>query len=649
MIVSQLLSNFFSRWLEALMLLIGVFTTTFCIGQEVNKANFILNNQLIEADNLNSYKRVGLTICTASLSNEFIQKTRGGEIEIESIYDIDPHLFFPNAPYQYISNKFDVNQSQTNHLQINNRVLNPSDGNRIFHSVHIIDALNASDVSHEVLGNLLEPFNGTLPPPEVAKRIYNDATFNQKNRYSKRYSGLDKLVVDSLNSCFNNNYILVIGVERVKYLPKAYAKRRRFINRVFNLASIGWIKMEEYDPQRVDWRVGVALSGQAFLYKIETSDATQNAIWEAYMDSDRSSFYDTDLGLTLVQQINFEVSASASDSNERSKRLDEIIQADLVSSVVRRMEGLESNFQVKRTVVESNPVKLEIGNKEGLKANERYLVYEGVSSGPGERYKIVGAVRALKPTANFGNDQGQEMTSKFMQYQGRDVKPGMVVRQFNELGFELELGPKMNLGIGGALPNVSFTYDISNAVNLPGLKLQGSLNSTTSSVKLDPFIGYLVKPDYLTDSDMVLFFAPRQEDINSTWNTGDVNITMSQGINFPLSKVGLVYDRPLSRLGGVRAKLGYTGYDFTAGEEGTIFLYESNTNWQRNYVSKLRTRGIEVGAEAFTFISPSVSLYGGLDKFIGRYWNLDENGIEVEKRPGNSATIFGTFGIRFAF
>ena len=98
MIVSQLLSNFFSRWLEALMLLIGVFTTTFCIGQEVNKANFILNNQLIEADNLNSYKRVGLTICTASLSNEFIQKTRGGEIEIESIYDIDPHLFFPKCP-----------------------------------------------------------------------------------------------------------------------------------------------------------------------------------------------------------------------------------------------------------------------------------------------------------------------------------------------------------------------------------------------------------------------------------------------------------------------------------------------------------------------------------------------------------------------
>lgn len=124
---------------------------------------------------------------------------------------------------------------------------------------------------------------------------------------------------------------------------------------------------------------------------------------------------------------------------------------------MEKIEGGNAAFQLQNAVFATHPLRVKMGKKEGVKANNRFFVYENVSN-DGKNIKEVrkGVVLAShKISDNRKEADGKTPTSVFYQIAGRKIDAGMTVKEKKSLGVALELGYRAGEMEG---VNIGFVY-----------------------------------------------------------------------------------------------------------------------------------------------------------------------------------------------
>lgn len=130
-------------------------------------------------------------------------------------------------------------------------------------------------------------------------------------------------------------------------------------------------------------------------------------------------------------------------------------------------------FKVRTVINGTYPITAPVGVREGVRADQRYRVYENVLRGDSIVTQSVGLVRASnKIAANQANrfdENGAELFTVFKQTAGKPIKEDMFMVQENDFGLSLSFGFQSVYNAFKQLPNtvwhVRSSFNISRAAN----------------------------------------------------------------------------------------------------------------------------------------------------------------------------------------
>lgn len=136
------------------------------------------------------------------------------------------------------------------------------------------------------------------------------------------------------------------------------------------------------------------------------------------------------------------------------------------------LEKKHEDFRVKSPMVNTDPIEAKIGEKEGLKVDQRYFVYEFKYNKRIDKNipRRIGAVRAKKVTDNRQVATGKSPVSPFYQISGGKLQVGMLMQQRSDWGVGVQ--GRYGMGeIGGG--GVKLTYNTARFVGITQMKLYG--------------------------------------------------------------------------------------------------------------------------------------------------------------------------------
>lgn len=145
--------------------------------------------------------------------------------------------------------------------------------------------------------------------------------------------------------------------------------------------------------------------------------------------------------------------------------------------VLNLIEMNVEDFKVRTPVMGEKPITAAVGRREGVRADQRYRVYENFLRNDSVKTRPIGIVRAVNRvadnmTARF-DAEGNPLVSEFRQVYGGGIKEGMYMVQENDFGLGLSFGPTIGY-FGSPLPHTIWKarayYNSSRAIN----KLFGS-------------------------------------------------------------------------------------------------------------------------------------------------------------------------------
>jgi len=142
--------------------------------------------------------------------------------------------------------------------------------------------------------------------------------------------------------------------------------------------------------------------------------------------------------------------------------------------IIELIEMSVSDFQVKTELTGSHPLQAPIGLKDGVKAGQRYRVYENVyKRGKGEIItKSKGIVIATKVGDNrevlINPDTNEPIVTQFKQLNGEILRENMIMVQDNDYGLSLSFGTQFGY-FGNNFPSILLSgrgeTNVSNLVN----------------------------------------------------------------------------------------------------------------------------------------------------------------------------------------
>lgn len=140
--------------------------------------------------------------------------------------------------------------------------------------------------------------------------------------------------------------------------------------------------------------------------------------------------------------------------------------------VLNLLEMNVEAFKVRTGIMGSSPIIAAIGKREGLRADQRYRVYQNVLRGDSVITRSVGVIRAVNRVADnmesrFAED-GTPLISEFRQVYGDGIREGMYMVQENDYGLGFSVGPTIGY-FGSPLPRMVWTargyYNASRTAN----------------------------------------------------------------------------------------------------------------------------------------------------------------------------------------
>lgn len=140
--------------------------------------------------------------------------------------------------------------------------------------------------------------------------------------------------------------------------------------------------------------------------------------------------------------------------------------------VLNLIEMNVEDFKVRTPVMGENPITAAVGSREGIRADQRYRVYENFLRNDSVKTRSIGIVRAVNRVAdNMASrfdEEGNPLVSEFRQVYGGSIKEGMYMVQENDFGLGLSFGPTLGY-FGSPLPHTIWKarayYNASRTIN----------------------------------------------------------------------------------------------------------------------------------------------------------------------------------------
>ena len=326
-------------------------------------------------------------------------------------------------------------------------------------SVHIEEELEKLRIPNEIISiwfNRQE--DGTFNTKTLQDRGYQNASFTDLKEAEISKRGMSMLG-DQGEMLINDSYILAFAFSDVKPFDDA-----------------------QYN------QYGFTSNFECWLYKLDFNDSISATFFEQFWinpsDSEsvkaekKAAFDAYNFPLTTVLKIeaagikaSYGYPSSGKSRVSNKKQLKEIFNKS-ISLAITEIENSYEKFRLRTSITATRPIRARIGTKENLSSDKRFLVYEARMKNNMESWKLIGAIRSKK-IADNKSSIGSEKTSTFYQMSGRDIDPGMMLSQKNEIGVSISGGYVMPLeetGIGGG--ELSLDYLISKGTrDMVGWKL----------------------------------------------------------------------------------------------------------------------------------------------------------------------------------
>ena len=326
-------------------------------------------------------------------------------------------------------------------------------------SIHIEEELEKLRIPNEIISiwfNRQE--DGSFNTETLQERGYQNASFTdlKEAEFSKR--GMSMLG-DQGEMLINDSYILAFAFSDVKPYDDA--------------------KYSQY---------GFTSNFECWLYKLDFNDSISATFFEQFWinpsDSEsviaekKAAFDAYNFPLETVLKIEaagiktiYGYPSSGKSRVSSETQLKEIFNKSITLAITE-IENSYEKFRIRTSITATRPIRARIGSKENLSSDKRFLVYEARMKNNMESWKLIGAIRSKK-IADNKSSIGSEKSSTFYQMSGRDIDPGMMLSQKNEIGVSISGGYVMPLeesGIGGG--ELSLDYLISKGTqNMVGWKL----------------------------------------------------------------------------------------------------------------------------------------------------------------------------------
>jgi hypothetical protein len=376
-----------------------------------------------------------------------------------------------------------------------------------------------------VLGEVLvDKFNiGGLMMYEWAKRN-NDGTYpviQQRTLNSltveELLSNTDPAKTEVFAQSLRNNYVIVYDIEQGKINTK--------------VSGVGQSRVASSNGSLMPGKGGdksVTAIVNAYIYKVDISD-------ELFRTFIRPRFKDREVirayqyALTYVGRASVRSTFSPEDAYEGMRTVSEFRQGSLMKTLGMKnkdepqlyeaIQGFDRNvawsalpqeeqdtfmineltriafedvlnlvemnvedFKVRTPITGKKPIVAAVGNREGIRADQRYRVYENVLKGDSVVTRAVGVVRAANKVADNMttrfDENGNALSSEFRQVFGDGIQEGMYMVQENDYGLALSVGPTIGY-FGGPFPRMVWSgrgyYNVSRTLNkvLGGEKVFG--------------------------------------------------------------------------------------------------------------------------------------------------------------------------------
>lgn len=609
-------------------------------SQRVLGLNFVFNNNLHKEYSSHNYDRLGITI--------FYNKA---EYAKNKFYE-DPKSFF-QLPYNTtLFSKFDhtsINHDVSNLIVPKKKKLRNDQSKRKYVSDQIKKDLIENKISNKIIKNLNSPWspaNSQYAPGEVMRRFNLNVTNNDLNKVkSLRHNINSSVFLDSLYNVYTDNYIVVHSFKKIRKMSEVYAYRRYFVNAIFSLVTFGLVKFEEQDEMRVDFMDGYKVKGTSYLYQIKLNNNQIDNILKSYRTGGNISVIDNlNIDLEFVDAVDYRVKEEVLNTknyNDKLKKAKENLSYGLHRNTIGKFENRVSRFQVKRMVENGRPLRAEVGSKEGVKLNQRFLVYNTYMDKVGKLYKRpIGAVRIsrIADTKNANNTLSENLDlSKVKQYQGRRISGGEYIKQWNGLGVELGYRYSLLGGVNPGLNSLDIVIDLSEISRVRNLKLLiGSISNTAKMQIGELFQLGLIN---ITNPSANVFYLPKElQEGNFAYSDVRINANAKTKI-LGISRIGLIWDYSFLNNFYSRVSIGYKGMEFAINEGATIG-YGTSTNYST--LNKITLNGAYGGLDLGFYISPSIAIFGNIEGAINKvsYFGNYVNEYN-QKQPFNSCFSFG--------
>lgn len=234
----------------------------------------------------------------------------------------------------------------------------------------------------------------------------------------------------------NLSYILVIDMQNVRRNPNSTST-----------TNLGW-----------------QADAVGYIYRINYDENARKTFYDSWIQlnddkkirEEKNKIFDSNfIPITFVDKFVIEQVEDRKGFNE-SANLQTLVEI-AYRELIHKAEVMIGDFKVKTPLYSTNPLRAKIGLKEGLKADDRFFVYEhtlDVLNGITD-VKRVGVTRS---TGNISDNRheakgGMEST-KFYQISGSRLKSGMILQQANDIGLEVSVLRSL-----GAIEGTNYRFD----------------------------------------------------------------------------------------------------------------------------------------------------------------------------------------------
>lgn len=287
--------------------------------------------------------------------------------------------------------------------------------------------------------------------------------------YSRKDDGSMSLELVHERGMFNATDAAAIQAKSTK---RGNAQLEDYGNRLINLSYIlvlDYKDVKTMTEANMDQFNGWKATVIGYLYKIDYNAEIQNTLYDAWIYDDdtpqvkeekKKKFDQIQFPITYVAQTEVIAIASQLEGGSqlgrfiKQKSLDQLLSEMVQKGYEESLYYLEKkyeDFRVKTPIYQTNPLRVKIGKKEGVKTDNRYFAYEYVydENTNTSKQKFRGVIRS---TSNIVDNRqvatGDMGTTKFYQTSGRKLHTGYLLQQRNDYGVEVGVGYEAG-NIGG--------------------------------------------------------------------------------------------------------------------------------------------------------------------------------------------------------